>query len=279
MYDHYIAVDWALNNMAIARMTAISNDIKSIDVNADIKELQIYLKNLKGRKILTVEETTTSQWLYTELKEFVDEIIVCDPYRNRLLSEGPKNDKIDSQKLVHLLRSGLLKKVYHSGDEFIYLRKLISGYEDLIKSGVRVKNQRSALFRASQKNSKEKTTLANPHDSFVLEGLDRTIIAYENEKQRYEAEFKRLSKIHKSIGHLKTISGIGDINAVKIVARVVDASRFDRNSWWCYCGLVKLEKISWNRSYGKKNPRFCRAMKAVFKTAALASIGGEKSIS
>ncbi len=28
MYDHYIAVDWAQSNMAIARMTAQSNNIK-----------------------------------------------------------------------------------------------------------------------------------------------------------------------------------------------------------------------------------------------------------
>lgn len=274
MYDHYIAVDWAQSNMAIARMTAHSDEIKAIDVNADIKELQLYLKNLKGKKIITIEETTTSQWLYTELKDFVDEILVCDPYRNRLLSEGAKTDKIDAKKLVQLLRAGLLKKVFHSGDEFIYLRKLVSGYEDLVKSGVRVKNQRSALFRASHKNSKQEISLENPHDFFVLEGLDRAIIAYEKEKLRYETEFKRLAKIHKSIGNIKAISGIGDINSVKIVARVVDGNRFDRNSWWCYCGLVKLDKISGNRSYGKKNPRFCRSMKEVFKTAALAAIGG-----
>ena len=93
MYDHYIAVDWAQRNMAIARMTAKSNEIKTIDTKADVGDLRAYLKNIKGKKILTIEETTTSQWLYSELKNNVDEILICDPYRNRLLSEGAKTDR------------------------------------------------------------------------------------------------------------------------------------------------------------------------------------------
>ena len=110
IYDHYIAIDWAIANMAIARMTKKSNKITAIDVPSDIANLQVYLKNLKGTKILTIEETTTSQWLYTELKDYVDRILICEPYRNRLLSEGPKTDKIDATKLVHLLKAGLMKE-------------------------------------------------------------------------------------------------------------------------------------------------------------------------
>ena len=107
---------------------------------------------------------------------------------------------------------------------------------------------------------------------------DNSIAAYEEEKTRYEEEFKRLSKKHKEIRHLKSVPGIGHINAVKIVARVVDPCRFERNSWWSYCGLVKLVKMSGGRSYGKKNSRCCMQMKTVFKTAALAVIGGNNEL-
>ena len=134
MYDHFIAVDWAQSNMAIARMTKGSSAIKVINVPSSVKELQIFLSRLKGKKILTFEETSTSQWLYVELKDYVDEIVVCDPYRNHLLSDGPKTDELDAAKLVKLLREGFLKPVFHSADEFIYLRKLVSGYEDMIKA-------------------------------------------------------------------------------------------------------------------------------------------------
>ncbi len=62
IYNHYIAIDWSIKNMAIARMTKKSNKIILIDVPSDIVEMQFYLKKLKGTKILVVEETTTSQW-------------------------------------------------------------------------------------------------------------------------------------------------------------------------------------------------------------------------
>jgi hypothetical protein len=60
IYDHYIAIDWSIENMAIARMTKKSNKIILIDVPSNIMEMKVYLKRLKGTKILVVEETATS---------------------------------------------------------------------------------------------------------------------------------------------------------------------------------------------------------------------------
>lgn len=277
MFDHYIAVDWAQSNMAIARMTACSNKITTIDVPSDVKELRLYLEKLKGKRILTFEESTASQWLYTELRESVDELIVCDPYRNHLLKEGAKSDKIDAAKTVQLLRAGLLKPVFHSGDDFIHLRKLVSGYTDLVKAGVRLKNQRSALFRATGQEPGE-VKLGGAADKFVLDGIERAITSYERERARYDEEFKSLSKKYKAISLLKSLPGIKDINAVKIAAFVVDPRRFPTvGHFWSYCGLIKLDRVSGGRSYGKKSPRCCRTLKSVFKTAAVTSAREDKN--
>ncbi|MBW2615660.1 MAG: IS110 family transposase [Deltaproteobacteria bacterium] len=281
IYDHYIAIDWSIINMAIARMTKKSNKITAIDVPSDIVELKVYLKNLRGTKILTIEETTTTQWLYTELKEYVDKILICDPLRNRLLSEGPKTDKIDASKLVQLLKANLVKEVYHSTDKFLYLRRVISGYEDLVKAGVRLKNQRYALLRAcGKKGDKDKgSKLESQGDQFVLECLDRQIEAYTKEKKGYEEEFKRLVRKYPEIKRQKSLPGIGDINAVKIVSRIVTPYRFINNGHYLsYAGLIKLDRISGGRSYGKKTPRFCRQLKSVYKSGVLAAIGGNNPI-
>lgn len=280
IYDHYIAIDWAATNMAIARMTKKSNKITAIDVPSDITELQFYLKNLAGSKILAIEETTTSQWLYTELKDYVDKILICDPCRNSLLSEGPKTDKIDAAKLVQLLKAGLMKEVYHSTDKFIYLRRIVSGYEDLVKAGVRLKNQRYSLLRICGKDGYEKDIqLVSRDDQYVLECLDRQIKNYEEEKKGYEKEFERLARKYSEIRHQKSIPGIGLINAVKIVARVVTPHRFsDKGHYLSYAGLIKHEKISGGRSYGKKNPRYCRIMKCAYKSGVIAAIGNNNPI-
>ena len=63
IYDHYIAIDWSIINMAIARMTKKSNKITVIDVPSDIEDLKAYLKNLRGTKILTMRKFNTSNRL------------------------------------------------------------------------------------------------------------------------------------------------------------------------------------------------------------------------
>ena len=274
MYDHYIALDWAQENMAIACLTKFSNKATVIDVPTDVKELKAYLKSKRGRSIFTIEETNTSQWLYTELHDCVDKIVICDPYRNKLLCEGAKNDKIDAVKLAMLLRSDMIKPVYHSLDQIVDLRKIISGYKDVVQAGVRCKNQRSALLRSSGKKKSE--SLETDGEKFVFEGLDSSIEAYQTEKKRYEDCFKEHVRKSDRLKQLKTIPGIGLIGAVTTAAIVVDANRFKSHGhFYSYCGLVRHSKDSGGRCYGSKKTRHRRELKCVFKTAALSAISME----
>jgi len=43
----------------------------------------------------------------------VDELVVCNPRKNALLKDGNKSDRIDARKLADLLRTGMLRPVYH----------------------------------------------------------------------------------------------------------------------------------------------------------------------
>jgi len=271
MFEHYIALDWSQKIVAVARMTAKINKPTVFEGPPDVRKIREYLRGLKGTKALTFEETSTSQWLYTELRDSVDELIVCDPYRNRLLADGPKTDKNDAIKLCQLLKAGLLKPVFHQGGELIEIRKLVSGYEDLVQAGVRLKNQRSGLYLS--RGGKE---LSSRSDRFVLEGLEKSIEAYELEKSRYEKEFQSLAKNQKAIRALTSIPGFGAINAAKFAAIVVDANRFEKKSGFLsYCGLVQLEKMSGGVSYGKKFSRYNRRIKGVLKSAAITALTGK----
>jgi len=197
----------------------------------------------------------------------VDEIIVCDPYRNRLLTDGPKTDKIDAGKLCILLRAGLLKAVFHSTSDLYELRRLVSAYDDLVKAGVRAQNQQTALAQAHGDKGNSAP--------FVLEHLTKSIELYRSSKQQYEQKFLELSHRITPVRNLLQVSGIGIIGAVKIVAIVVDARRFPRaGHYLSYCGLVEHEKMSGGRSYGRRQPRFNHSLKAVYKIATMAAISG-----
>jgi len=274
-YDHYIGLDWAQQNMAIARMTKQSSEIQTVDVRTDLDELKLYLERLKGTKILTFEETSPAQWLFTELKAYVDEILVCDPYRNHLLKEGGKSDRVDARKLVQLLKGGLLKAVFHCSDEFMQIRKVLSGYDDLVRIGVAQKNQRSALFRAVGKRAKE-NNLENCHQQFVLEGLDAGIEFYESQRTRYKATIKAIGSKNKMVQNLLSIPGLGPIGSLIIAATVIDPCRFaKKQQFWSYCGLIRHSLMSGGRSYGKRAPRCSRKLKKVFKTAAVTCIASQ----
>lgn len=277
-YDHYVAVDWSERNMAIARLTPKMSEPRVTDVPTDISELKLYLRGLAGRTILTFEETTTAQWLYTELGGEVDRLLVCNPHRNRLLGEGPKSDPIDAKKLVRLLRAGMLKEVYHGHGEHVELRRLVSGYQDVVRAGVRLQNQRKALLRACGRSGPSKEKLG-PESAFVLTGLDRRIKEYEEEKGRYEERFAAAAKRHSAIRYQMGIPGIGPIHSVMIVARVVDAARFpDKGHYWSYCGLIKHDRVSGGRSYGKQRPRYSRDLKCAYKVAAWTALRGQNEM-
>lgn len=280
IYKHYISIDWSMQEVWLARMRAESNEPIVKLFPADIKQIKRYLKELRGKKILTIEETTGSHWLYVELVESVDKLLICDPYRNSLLNEGPKNDKIDAKKLCSLLRSGMLKEVYHTSNEDYKIRKLASAYIALVKSGVRIKNQNSALYRGEGlKYKRDKIKKEDKLLLFIEEQQKRSIRFYEEEKEKYEKLFKEIKRRNEVIKMLCQVSGIKETSAVKIYSVVIDARRFEsKYKYWGMCGLVKYKRESGGKNYGKKTPRYSRILKNVYKTAALAAIGGNNDI-
>ena len=270
-YDHYVGVDWSQQTMAIAHMGKRIHEPVVAERASNLKDLKEYLGSLRGRIVLVIEETTTAHWLYLELRESVDRLVICNPYRNRLLSEGPKTDKIDAGKLCMLLRSGLLKEVYHSTDALFELRTLVSSYQDMVQAGVRAKNQRASLTRGHSDQG--------AHGAFVTEHLEKAIALYEATKEEYEKKFQEYCREIKELKLLLPVNGIGPVNAVKILATVVDARRFQRRGQYlAYCGLVRNERLSGGRSYGRRKPRYSRTLKSVYKMAAMAAIRGKNPL-
>jgi hypothetical protein len=74
-----------------------------------------FIHGLRGSLHVTFEEGTSAAWSYALLKPHVTRVLVCDPRRNALLKVGNKTDRIDARKLSELLRSNLLRPVFHDG--------------------------------------------------------------------------------------------------------------------------------------------------------------------
>jgi hypothetical protein len=62
----------------------------------------------------------------------VHQVVVCNPRRNALLKEGSKSDKIDAHELADLLRTGMVRPVYHGEHGLRTLRELGRSYQTII---------------------------------------------------------------------------------------------------------------------------------------------------
>ncbi len=280
MYKHYLALDWSEKTMAWARLSCNGQAVKMFEEPSNLRSLKKYLKELKGTKILTIEETTSTHWLYVELLDFADRILICDPYRNGLLKEGPKTDKYDSRDLCKLLRAGMLKEVFHSTDKAYDMRKLLSAYNDIVQSVTRYKNQKSALYRSlGRKYKKEGVSDINEMSAFIDKGYTDLVAFSEERKKEFVAELKKIGRTEKTVKDLMTISGIGIIWAMTIYATVVDINRFpDKYSFFSYCGLAYNLRESGGRTYGRKMPRHSRELKKAFTSAARSALNGKNDI-
>lgn len=120
--------------------------VKREKIRTTEKEMISFIRSVPRPRALAFEESSIAQWLYVLLKDEVNELIVCDPAAN-VKKRGSKTDFGDALELADLLRVGRLRPVYHSFDERMQLRTLISGYPDLIQDVVRAKNRYQAVFR------------------------------------------------------------------------------------------------------------------------------------
>src|SRR5262249_7030639 len=100
-----------------------------------------FIHGLQGELHVTWEEGTWAAWLYDVLQRQGNEMMRGAPRRNALLKEGNKSDQIDAQKLANLLRTGMLRPVYHGEHGLRTLRELGRSYQTISQDLNRVMNR------------------------------------------------------------------------------------------------------------------------------------------
>ena len=119
MANYYIGadVDSKMVELAIEKNGEI---IRRYRVPTTIPALREVLASIPGTKFLTFEEGPMAGWLYRNLKDYVDDLIVCDPRRNNLIACDGNN--IFAYEYKRMLRDGLTA----SNARHAIARKLLS---------------------------------------------------------------------------------------------------------------------------------------------------------
>src|SRR6202044_4008720 len=139
----YIGMDVHKEAICIAVLNSSGKLVMECVIETKAITILDFLKGLRASLQVTFEEDTWAAWLYDLIKPHVTELIVCNPRRNARLKEGSKSDRIDARKLAELLRSNLLRPVYHGEQGVRKLKELARSYlairKDLGRGSSRVK--------------------------------------------------------------------------------------------------------------------------------------------
>ncbi len=268
MTTYYIGTDVHDNNTDLA-IEKNGKIVKYCSVATTIPAISAVLEQLQGRKHMAIEEGPMAGWLYRNLSDKVDKLIICDPRRNKLIAcDGDSNDRIDSTKLAALLRGNYLRQVYHSKDDNrVRLRYWVSLYDGRVRDTTRNINKLRACCRmhgvkiparAIHDAVKRQEWFGGLGDSSLAELLRVLWIGYDATRQQTRAakrQMIRLARTYAIIGYWTELTGIGMIRAITLFAYLDTPYRFGKkNRVWKYCGVGLVHNASGRDKYGRPKP-------------------------
>jgi len=252
--------------------------LRRAKVKTQEDELLGFVRSVKGKKKMALEEGVMSQWLYMLFKEEVEELVVCQACERR----GAKTDNIDAGEIADLLRVGRLKTVFHSDNDLMHLRTLISGYRDVIQEIVRTKNRYKALYRqvaipargtGFYREEKMISLLNTDESRYVAGALFEQLSLLENQRLGYVEKFETNCSKCKPVKLLTSIPGIGPVRANQIVGIVITPYRFPtKYNFFSYATLIKHSRMSDGKEYGKKRACGQTVLKEIFKMATFSAL-------
>ena len=254
-----------------------------------------FLKGLRGSLHVTFEEGTWAAWLYDLMKPHVAELIVCNPRRNALLKEGSKSDRIDARKLADLLRSNMVRSVYHGERGVRALKELTRSYLTISKDLMRVMTRVKAIYRSWGIPCTGKQVYASRYRAEWLgkiseAGVRRRAEFYYQQlddlrvlRQEVRRQLLTEARKHRAWKLLGQIPFIGPIRAALLIALIQTPHRFrTKRQLWTYSGFgIETHSSGEQRSVNgelkrAKKPASIRGLnrnhnhdlKNVFKSAA-----------
>ena len=172
------------------------------------------------------------------------------PRRNALLKEGSKSDKVDARKLADLLRTGMLRPVYHGENGLRTLRELARSYQTIGKDLTRVMNRLKALYRgwgmacagtqvyAARYREEWLNKLPQAGVRRRAELLYQQLDGLQALRREVRPEWLAESRKHKAAKLLRQIPCIGPIRAARLIALMQTPHRFrSKRQLWTYSGL------------------------------------------
>ena len=229
-------------------------------IGSSRRELDAWVRTLPQPRMMAMEATIFTGWIYDHLLPHADSVKVAHPLMLRAIAAAKKkNDRIDAAKIADCLRCDFLPECHMASTEIRDRRRILRYRTLLQRQTVQMKNRISGLlmetgvsydkFRLHRMGYFDELLSSNEEieDSILpLLKLCREHIDRSNRVDR--ALLRSLEQdplLTERLRRLRTVPGVGPITALTWVLEVGDTSRFRSiKQAISYCGLCGEEKRS-----------------------------------
>jgi transposase len=223
-------------------------------------ELDSWIKTLPQPRMIAMEATIFTGWIYDHLLPHAEKVKVANPLMLRAIAAAKrKNDRIDSNKIADCLRCDFLPECYMTSTAIRNRRRTLRYRNLVLKQMTQMKNRISGLlmetgvsynkqrlhklgyFMELMSCNEEVNESIRP----LLKLSRETVVRSQRLDYALIHSLERDPLLAERLKRLRTIPGVGPITALTWVLEIGDVSRFRSvKQAVSYCGLCSGERSS-----------------------------------
>ncbi len=289
----FYGIDLHTDSFKAAVLGEKTDELTMETVSLKTEAFKRFLSKLMIEDYIVVEASTNTFWFVEQVKEYVKEVYVVDPYKFSIISNSrKKTDKIDAIKLAKKLKyyvcydksSDEFPTIYIPSKEVSELRSMFVTYEMLKKQACMTKNRIRSLFRQNGIFGFSKENLSYNHIQDRIRSLPvsevfsvqinillSTLNSLENEKENIKKAILKKGKIfYREIRILTSIRGISPFLAIAIMSDIADINRFPSAKKLCsYLRTAPRIDASGNTAHVGKVNKQSRTLTASLMTESI----------
>ena len=262
----WLGLDAHSRNCVLAQLDDQGNELNCWRFPTNPQQLLNHIQAITANvKRLMLEESNLARWIGQLLKPYVQQLVVCDARRNRLISQDAhKHDRRDAFALARLLRLNEFKPVWQpTDDQRVLFKRAAQAYEKSVLRQTRLKLQLKSLFQHWGLFPTGATVFAKagrvtwlrqlPYDALRAQAL----LLYESLDQALDAQAQtrrllcQTGRAFPEVQRLRSVPGVGLVGAHLFVAYVQDPRRFAKFSRLAkYCRLSIRDRSSDGKPLG-----------------------------